>query len=55
MLPYTLSDSARSVDFVSVARSFVKLTASDLNVELLQRRPGSPLEVTKAIIIRKNT
>lgn len=42
------SGSHRSVDFVSEACSFVKRTASDLNIELLEHKLGSTLRATKA-------
>lgn len=48
------SCTLQSVDFVSVARSLVKRTASDLSVELLENKPGLSLRATKATKSQKS-
>lgn len=49
------SCSSKSTDFVDLARSLVKRTASDINIELIENKLGSTPRPTKATNSQKDT
>lgn len=49
------SSSSKSMDFVDLARSLVKRTASDINIELIENKLGSTPRPTKATNSQKKT